>query len=596
MGVLDLLCKRASPNQYDIPLGSDAIWDILGAGRQSSAGVSVSREKILGYPAVWRGVNLLSRDVAKLPLFVYQRLEDGGKQRDRMHPAHRLLHQKSSPYMTAFTFRQTLQSHALIHGNGYAYIFRDANAGPTDMLVLDPEYVTPIKEDGRLLYLVTNMQLPDGQTRDRKILPENILHIRGLSHTGLVGYSVVDILRESLGLGLAAQKYGSVFFKNNARPSMVIEMPGQLRDTEAVSRLRDSWGKIHEGIDNSNKPAILENQASVKNLSFSTEDAQFLQTREFEIRQVANIIGVPPHKIGDPTRTSHSSLESENQAYLQDSLDPWLCNWEKECEDKLLTEQQKTQDTHIVEFQRDAIIRVDKKTETESLAVEVNNGLLSLDEARAIKNRPPLPDGLGSTFRKPMNHENIGAAPDSQNESEQERQERLDVSEVHDIATAELDAGPVDELHKGTVLPDVTRQRLLEAHRQLLVDCTRRMVRRLGVHAGKAARDSKTFSTWLLDEMDDQHRAVCIDAFAPAINACALVVNATGTITPDSCVDGLLVQLRGDLNELSGQVPATGLALAVKEQMASHALHLPERVADAIISRQVTYKETSDAT
>ena len=239
--------------------------------------------------------------------------------------------------MTAFTFRQTLQSHALIHGNGYAYIFRDANAGPTDMLVLDPEYVTPIKEDGRLLYLVTNMQLPDGQTRDRKILPENILHIRGLSHTGLVGYSVVDILRESLGLGLAAQKYGSVFFKNNARPSMVIEMPGQLRDTEAVSRLRDSWGKIHEGIDNSNKPAILENQASVKNLSFSNEDAQFLQTREFEIRQVANIIGVPPHKIGDPTRTSHSSLESENQAYLQDSLDPWLCNWEKECEDKILT-------------------------------------------------------------------------------------------------------------------------------------------------------------------------------------------------------------------------------------------------------------------
>ena len=596
MGVLDLLCKRASPNQYDIPLGSDAIWDILGAGRQSSAGVSVSREKILGYPAVWRGVNLLSRDVAKLPLFVYQRLEDGGKQRDRMHPAHRLLHQKSSPYMTAFTFRQTLQSHALIHGNGYAYIFRDANAGPTDMLVLDPEYVTPIKEDGRLLYLVTNMQLPDGQTRDRKILPENILHIRGLSHTGLVGYSVVDILRESLGLGLAAQKYGSVFFKNNARPSMVIEMPGQLRDTEAVSRLRDSWGKIHEGIDNSNKPAILENQASVKNLSFSNEDAQFLQTREFEIRQVANIIGVPPHKIGDPTRTSHSSLESENQAYLQDSLDPWLCNWEKECEDKLLTEQQKTQDTHIVEFQRDAIIRVDKKTETESLAVEVNNGLLSLDEARAIKNRPPLPDGLGSTFRKPMNHENIGAAHDSQNESEQERQERLDVSEVHDIANAELDAGPEDELHKETVLPDVTRQRILEAHRQLLVDCTRRMVRRLGVHAGKAARDSKTFSTWLLDEMDDQHRAVCIDAFAPAINACALVVNATGTITPDSCVDGLLVQLRGDLNELSGQVPATGLALAVKEQMASHALHLPERVADAIISRQVTYKETSDAT
>ena len=596
MGVLDLLCKRASPNQYDIPLGSDAIWDILGAGRQSSAGVSVSREKILGYPAVWRGVNLLSRDVAKLPLFVYQRLEDGGKQRDRMHPAHRLLHQKSSPHMTAFTFRQTLQSHALIHGNGYAYIFRDANAGPTDMLVLDPEYVTPIKEDGRLLYLVTNMQLPDGQTRDRKILPENILHIRGLSHTGLVGYSVVDILRESLGLGLAAQKYGSVFFKNNARPSMVIEMPGQLRDTEAVSRLRDSWGKIHEGIDNSNKPAILENQASVKNLSFSNEDAQFLQTREFEIRQVANIIGVPPHKIGDPTRTSHSSLESENQAYLQDSLDPWLCNWEKECEDKLLTEQQKTQDTHIVEFQRDAIIRVDKKTETESLAVEVNNGLLSLDEARAIKNRPPLPDGLGSTFRKPMNHENIGAAPDSQNESEQERQERLDVSEVHDIATAELDAGPVDELHKVTVLPDVTRQRLLEAHRQLLVDCTRRMVRRVGVHAGKSARDAKTFTAWLLDEMDGQHRAVCVDAFAPAINACALVVNATETITPESCVAGLLMQLRDDLNELSGQGPATGLALAVKEQMASHALHLPERVADAIISRQVTYKETSDAT
>ena len=541
--IANLLTKRATFENPQIPLGDEAILDLLGGGSTSSSGMQVNGKTILGYPALWRAISLISRDVAKLPLFVYKRVQGMGKTRDTMHPAYRLLRRRPMQNMTSFVFRQTLMGHALVHGNGYAYVFRDSSARPTDMVPLDPTRTSPVKEDGRLLY-VTTIALESGGAEVRTLLPENVVHIKGLGWDGFIGYSVIDCLRESLGLGLALQKYGSVFFRNNAKPSIVIEMPGKLGDEMAIKRLRESWGDVHQGLDNSHKPAILEQGAQVKPLSINNDDAQFLESRNFEIRQVANIIGVPPHKLGDDVKTAYNSLESENQSYLQEALDPWLCNWEAELESKLFTQNELDQDSHVIEFQRDAIIRVDKKTETDALVAEVNNGLLTLNEARSIKNMPPI-EGVGDAIRVPLNHDLVGEGEDVQDD----------------------DGG----------------QRVLGPLRDLLESTTQRMVRRIGVQAQKAAKEPGSFNEWLGDGLSKQ-RSVIVESVGPVVSACVIISETT--VTAEDLADDLLARVASGLNDVSGQVAPDALHQAVRDWMAGQQSALSGTLSNRIITKR----------
>lgn len=389
-----------------VPLSSSKAWEYL-VSSPSSSGVAVNNNSVLGSAGVWRAVNLISSSIGRLPCHVYKRLPDGGRQRARKHPAFYLLNRGPAEHLTPFIFFQTMMSHALLHGNGYAYIFRnDLDATPESFLILDPQQTTPAKENGRLLYLTRI------GNEDRKLLAENVLHFKGLGYDGFAGYPVIDVLKDTFGHGLALLRYGNVFFKNNGSPNVVIELPGFFKDEEAIQRFRQSWGSIHAGLDNAHKVAILENGAKLSKFTVNNEEAQWLASREFDLKALANVFGLPPHKLGANISTSYGSLEQENRSFLNDSLGGWLAMIEQELEAKLLTEAEKRADSHFIEFLRAALEQADLLTETNALVLQVNNGLLSLDEARQILNRPLLPDGLGQAHRIPLNLGELGKEPE----------------------------------------------------------------------------------------------------------------------------------------------------------------------------------------
>ncbi len=381
----------------------DWVFDAFSGGKRSDSGVRVNRRSALGYSAVWRALNLISRDVAKIPLHVFKRLPEGGKERDTGHPAHRLLRRKANPEMKAFDLKQLIMSHVLLEGNAYVYVFRTNAGDPDRLLPLDPTMTFPVRIDGQLWYITKDVRTsPGGVAEDRRLKPDDVIHIKGLGFDGLLGYNVIDIAKDTLGLGLAMKKFGSVFFKNHAMPGVILEHPDKL-SPEAKQELVDGWKRLLTGLDRSHSTTILEEGMKAHVLTVDARKAQLMEMRTFELREIANVLGVPPHKLGDTTRTSFSSLEQENQAYLDEALDPWLVQFEEECTDKLLTENEKDRDTHFIEFVREAIVRADLAARTSSQNARVLTGIVTRDEVRAQENMNPLPDGLGKITMRPAN-------------------------------------------------------------------------------------------------------------------------------------------------------------------------------------------------
>ena len=389
--------SRRSIENPSTPLssGDDWMYEALGAVKASS-GVNVNRETALTYAAWWRGVNLISRDVAKLPVHVYRKGSEG-KQRDTDHPAYYLLRRQPNRDMTPFHFRQTMMSHVLAEGNGYAYIDRAGDASPLELIPLLPYRTYPVRVKGRIWYVTA---LNTGE--ERKIPAEDILHIKGLSFDGLVGYSVIRKARESLGLGMAFDTFGSVVFRNGTTKRVVLKHPGRL-SPEAKKNLRESWERLNVGLENAHKTAILEENMEAQEMGMSAKDAQLLDERKFQIREVALWFGVPPHKLGDMESASYNSLEQENQAYLDSAIDPWLVNWEQECDAKLLTERQRKRDTHVIEFDRRALVRGDMGQRTAYYSAMIGIGVMNRDEARAEEGYNPIPDGSGQQYLVPLN-------------------------------------------------------------------------------------------------------------------------------------------------------------------------------------------------
>lgn len=465
---LKTLVSRATPENPRFSLNDPAAWDMFTGGQQSSAGINVNYESALTYSPWWRGVNLISRDVAKLPMAIYRRNGEG-KERDTQHPAYRLLRYKPNREMTAFVFRQTLQAHALNDGNGYAFIFRAGDGTPLELVPLLPEKVTPVRENGSLQYVLSV------GSEMRRIDPSNILHIKGLSFDGLVGYSLWQKAKQSIGLGMASEQFGSRYFSNGAEPRAVIEHPAKLSE-KAAANLRNSWNSMHQGIENSHKIAILEEGMKINAFSNNARDAQLLETRQFQIRDIANWLGVPPHKLGDTTRTAFASLEQENQSYLDDAVDPWLVNWEEECREKLLTEEEKVSDSHVIEFIRNALVRADLTARANYYRTALGGRpWMTQNEVRGRENMNPMEGG--DTILEPLNMGDNGGA-DNQ--------------------------------------PDPIAS---EAARQSLIDTVRRMVRRLTTAIQRATDKPE----WIEKHMRADHAETIRQAIQSPASALAAI-------------------------------------------------------------------------
>jgi len=526
-----------------VPLWTPTAYDYL-VGRRSSAGVPVNRQSVLGITPLWRGVNLISQKVARLPLNVYKKNKDGGREIDVEHPAQWLLACRPSALYTPFSFKQTMVYHALLHGNAYAYIFRQEFGEPEELLILNPDYTFPALDNGKLWY-VTRMN-----NTDRKLLPENVFHLKGLSDDGIVGHSVIDVLREALGLTMAQQRYASTFFRNDGSPGpLILKTPNFLKDDEYRKQFREQWSKIHEGLDNKHRVAILENGLEPVVNEIDHEKQQFIESRQFSIIDIANVVGVPPHKLGANVTTSYGSLESEERAFLNDTLDGWLTAIEEEAELKLLTTRQVTSASRFIEFDRRSLEQADYKTRSESLIGEVNNGIRTENEARALLNLPSVGSD-GDRLRMPSNITFIDLVGPKDDPATDEPEPMVETSP----ATGDTDEKePVNTDPNGAGIgvdaPDSNR------FKALLKSVVERACKRIrkAMEARKHAEPSQVLA---------EHQSVVIESLEPATDHAAAFV--------DEWFKGLAEECRAVLPEQLDSVLDRIDANAITERLMKH--------------------------
>lgn len=346
----------------------------------TSSGVAVTEETSLALSAVWSAVNLLGVSVAQLPFQVFKRGESG-KSIDRAHPVYSLVHENPNDFQSKFTFFQTMMNSVLLWGNAYAIITKDALERPVSLDIIHPSDVEVVVKN-MIWYKVAN--------RTNLVPSRNMIHILGFSTNGIVGKSPIQIARENIGLGLAAQKQGSYFFKNGSSASGVLEVAGKLDDNQ-YDRLRQMWMSRNTGVENTNKPVILEGGMVWKPITIPPDQAQFLETRQFQIADVARIFNVPPHMIGDLSAATYSNIEQQSIQFVQYSLMPWIKRIEEELTRKLFYESEKAD--YFVEVNVDGLLRGDVASRGEFYRQMWNISAITPNEIRAFENLNPMEGG-----------------------------------------------------------------------------------------------------------------------------------------------------------------------------------------------------------
>lgn len=373
-----------------ITLTSPEAIDLFGV-QKAATGKSVSPSTAMQASAVYACVRVLAETIASLPLNVYRITKDG-KEKAYDHPLYYVLHDRANEEMTSFTFRETMMTHLLLWGNAYAEIEYDQMGNVKGLWPLMPDSTTVERnEKNELQYRVV---LPDGAGA---ILPkERVLHITGLGFNGITGLSPIAMAREAIGLSLAAEEFGARFFGNGAKPGGVLEHPGKL-SKEALEKLRTSWNQMHQGLSNQHRIAILEEGMTYKQIGIPPEDAQFLQTRKFQIEEIARIFRVPLHLIQNLEHATFSNIEHQSIDFVVHTIRPWIVRWEQAINWKLFGSSTK----FFAEFNVDGLLRGDIKSRYEAYAIARQWGFMSVNEIRALENLNSIPNG--DIYLQPLN-------------------------------------------------------------------------------------------------------------------------------------------------------------------------------------------------
>ena len=339
-------------------------------------------------------MRILSEAIASLPLNVYKYTKDGGKEKMLDHPLYRLLHDEPNPEMTSFAFRETLMGHLLLWGNAYAQIIRNARGEVIGLYPLMPGKMTVDRDSaGRLYYLYQKTNEDGAQLgKDSQVYlsPDKILHIPGLGFDGLVGYSPIAMAKNAIGMAIATEEYGARFFANGAAPGGVLEHPGTIKDPE---RVKESWNAAYQGAGNAHRIAVLEEGMKYTPIGISPEQAQFLETRKFQIDEIARIFRIPPHMLADLEKSSFSNIEQQSLEFVKYTLDPWVVRWEQSMCRALLSDSEKTQ--VFIKFNVDGLLRGDYQSRMNGYAVARQNGWMSANDIRALENMDPIPKEEG---------------------------------------------------------------------------------------------------------------------------------------------------------------------------------------------------------
>jgi HK97 family phage portal protein len=374
--------------------------DALGGSRYSfffgstSAGKPVNEQTAMQMTAVYSCVRILSETLAGLPLHVYKYNDSGSKEKNLKHPLYKLLHDEPNPEMTSFAFRETLMSHLLLWGNAYAQIIRNARGEVISLYPLMPNKMTVDRDSsGRLFYLYQrgNEDVPSlGRENQVYLSPSDVLHIPGLGFDGLVGYSPIAMAKNAVGLAIATEEYGAKFFANGASPGGVLEHPGTIKDPQ---KIKESWNSAYQGSGNAHRVAVLEEGMKYQPIGISPEQAQFLETRKFQINEIARIFRVPPHMLADLEKSSFSNIEQQSLEFVKYTLDPWVVRWEQSMCRALLMESEKS--NVFIKFNVDGLLRGDYVSRMSGYATARQNGWMSANDIRELENLDRIPESLG---------------------------------------------------------------------------------------------------------------------------------------------------------------------------------------------------------
>ena len=347
----------------------------------SGSGKSVTVQTAIQLSTVYACVRVISETVASLPLGVYE-ATDEGNQKAADHPLYRLLHDEPNTEMTSFVFREVMLAHLLLHGNSYSQIIRSGKNSIVGLYPLLPDHMDVDRDSkGNLTYTYTTS---DGKTV--VIKPTDVLHIPGLGFDGVMGYSPIALEKSAIGLGLASEEYGSKFFSNGARPSGILTHPNTVKNPRAI---RDSWNSAYCGSTNANRVAILEEGMTFTPLSIPNNEAQFLETRKFQVEEICRIFRVPPHLVGDLEHATFSNIEHMSIDFAVHTIRPWLVRIEQAMNRALFSDQEKGK--FYVQFNIDGLMRGDYKSRMEGYAIARQNGWMSANDIRQLENQNPIP-------------------------------------------------------------------------------------------------------------------------------------------------------------------------------------------------------------
>ena len=366
-------------------------------GSSSISGKSVNERTAMQVTCVYACVRVIAETIASLPLQVYKHT-DVGKDKATTHALYRLLHDEPNPDMTSFVFRETLMSHLLLFGNAYAQVLRNGKGEVTALHPLMPNQMAVNRaSNGQIYYTYTKM--PDDSFKGKNansgnqynLKPSEILHIPGLGYDGLIGYSPISMAKNAIGMAMSTEEFGAKFFANGARPGGVLEHPGTLKNPD---KIRESWNSLFRGSNNSHGTAILEEGLKYHPIGISPNEAQFLETRKFQINEIARIFRVPLHMIGDLERATFSNIENQSLEFVKYTIDPWVVRWEQSIQKSLFSEKEKSE--YFVKFNVDGLLRGDYESRMKGYATGIQNGFLSPNDVRNLENLNLISEEIGS--------------------------------------------------------------------------------------------------------------------------------------------------------------------------------------------------------
>jgi len=371
----------------------DKAMDLVIGGRPTASGVGVTSNTAMNCVPYFAGVRLIAETVGQLPLFEYRRVPPRGKMRAEDRRLFPLMHDEPNPEMNAITFKEALQGHVLTWGNAFAEIEWDIDEGvPRALWPLRPDRMK-VGRDLTTKKLKYVYRLPDGT--DAELPAWRVWHLPGFGFDGIIGYDTIYLAREAIGMSLAMEEYGARFFSNGASPSGVLEHPNKLSN-EAQKRMQKTWKRLYSGLTNAHRLMILEEGMKFTAIGIPPNNAQFLESRKFQLDEIARLLHIPPHMLANLDRATFSNIEHLSLEFVKYTMNPWLVRWEQTCNRKLLLSEERR--VYFFEFLVDALLRADSAARSTFYRELFYLGALSPNDIREKENMNPIEDANADKY------------------------------------------------------------------------------------------------------------------------------------------------------------------------------------------------------